>query len=69
MATKLALRSKTGYGSWYRRYDSLPNHAAEDWVCNDGDEQAREVMQARIALSSWVQQQVRNLRKLRDAGR
>jgi hypothetical protein len=60
----LALREGTGYGYWYRRYNSLPNQEAEDLVCKEGDDEARDAMRARIESSTWVQEQVRHLRKL-----
>ncbi len=60
----LMLRTGTGYGYWYRRYNTLPNQEAEDLVCKDGDDEAKDAMQLRIEFSSWVQNQVRHLRKL-----
>ena len=60
----LVLRTGTGYGYWYRRYNSLPNHEAEDLVCKDGDDEAKEAMQDRIEFSAWGQDQIRQLRKL-----
>lgn len=60
----LMLRKGTGYGYWYRRYNSLPNQQAEDLVCKDGHDEIKDAMQARIEFSSWVQDQVRHLRKL-----
>ena len=60
----LMLRTGTGYGYWYRRYNSLPNQHVEDLVCKDGDEEVKAAMQGRIEFSSWVQDQVRHLRKL-----
>ncbi|MCY7315797.1 MAG: hypothetical protein LH480_09285 [Rubrivivax sp.] len=60
----LTLRTGTGYGYWYRRYSNLPNQEAEDLVCKEGYEETRDAMQARIEFSTWVQEQVRHLRKL-----
>lgn len=60
----LVLRTGTGYGYWYRRYNSVPNIASEDLICKEQDESAKDAMQARIAFSSWMQDQIRHLRKL-----
>jgi hypothetical protein len=60
----LVLRTGTGYGYWYRRYNNLPNQEAEDLVCKDGDDEAKQAMQARMDALSWTQAQVRQLRRL-----
>jgi hypothetical protein len=60
----LVLRTGTGYGYWYRRYNSVPNQVAEDLVCKQVDEEARIAMQSRIDAAAWTQDQVRQLRRL-----
>lgn len=60
----LALRQGTGYGYWYRRYNTLPNHEVEDLVGRQADAAAADAMRARIDFAAWMQRQVRDLRRL-----
>lgn len=57
------LRAGTGYGYWYRRYNSLPNQEVEDLVCKDGDDETTRAMQCRMEAASWTQDQARQLRR------
>ena len=38
----LMFRTGTGYGHWYRRYNSLPSQEAEDLVCKDGGDEGTD---------------------------
>jgi hypothetical protein len=60
----LTLRTGTGYGYWYRRYNGLPNQEMEDLVCKEGDDDAAQDMRSQIEFSAWSHQQVRDLRRL-----
>lgn len=60
----LVLRTGTGYGYWYRRYNSLPNQEVEDLVCKEAEQEAKQTMQSRIEAASWTQGQVRQMRRL-----
>jgi len=71
----LALRTITGQGYWYRRYKAVVGKEAEDFICRQDDQDARQAMQDRISAALWMQSQVRQLRTLgmqvadKDAGR
>lgn len=60
----LTLRTITGQGYWYRRYKAVAGKEAEDFVCRQDDEAARQAMQERIQAAIWMQSQVRQLRAL-----
>jgi hypothetical protein len=60
----LSLRTGTGHAYWYRRCHAAPGRELEEFVCKDGDAAALRAMQQRIEFASWVQQQVRSLRRL-----
>ena len=61
----LSLRPRGESGNyWYRRYYNLPSHLAEKLVCKEEDASLYERMSQRIEAARWVEEQVRNLRKL-----
>ncbi len=62
----LALRERPGSGSyWYRRYYRLPKlPQAEDFVCTQDEQAARDAMRNRIESATWSQEQVRMLRTI-----
>lgn len=60
----LALRAGTGYGYWYRVFNSVPGKTSETIVGAENDAAALAAMRERIAFSEWVAEQVPRLRKL-----
>jgi hypothetical protein len=60
----LVLRTATGYGYWYRAFQSVPGKQSETMVCKDGDEEALQEMRDRLDFAEWVASQVSAMRKL-----